>query len=288
MPLFSSIAFGILQIGFIASGILVARRGIWFKPGMLLGILLAVVVMWTLVTTIRSYFVDSVVWFVGSFVATKICLGKERGFVKPRIIILSIVAFVTLSGLAIISQSFRMGDYHFELVGAAAAHMRPWAASFVSGFSCWYDELLRNPDAGAATGVLQGILAALGIVKHAAFDRSETMIQIGGGATTNAITIFKAVITEWGTLGGMVFTFAAGYLSQVVYDNCRRGSLMGLASYSVATAAILWAPDAWFFKYGSRVAAALLFFCLILGGRILIDLVTVPKRPDSLKAVLAE
>lgn len=272
MPTFSSIAFAVVQVGFMCSGFFVAMRGFRVKPVALLVALLGVVALWTVVTTIRSYFVASVIWFISSYVAAKILARQEQGLINPRIVLGSMLGVTGLVALVIVSQSYRMGDYHFKLVGAAAAHLRPWVAAYIPGFSCWYDEMVRNPggDMGG-TSIFRGLLAAMGIVSYEPFNRATTLIPVGAGQTTNAITIFNTIVGDFGLIGGMLFTFVSGYLSQTAYELCRRGSLVGLATYSAVVAAILWSPNAWFFKYGSRMFASALLLFLLIAIKFVID-----------------
>jgi|SRR6185437_6429475 len=274
LPVSASIAFAFLQMAFLLNGVRMASRNTSLVLNVgLLGLLFAITTLWTVATTSRGYFLVGILWFLGSYIATKILIGEESNFIRPKVVLLTAGTAIALILVIVVFQSFRMGDYRLELFQRALAHMRPWIAGYITGFSVWYRDVWSS---GADQGgsIFEGLFKAVGIVQQQSFNRMATQLDIGDGDSTNALTVAKMFIADFGLIGGILFAGIVGYASQLVYQACRQGWAIGWLLQPGVVVTILWSPNFWFMGYGSRVLALILFVGLgalivsrpVLGG----------------------
>lgn len=264
VPTSASICEAFLQMGFAVCGVAVAaRRFMKWQTGGLFALLIFVAMLWTAITTIRSYVLIPVLWYFGGFITTKVFLHAEGTVLNRRVI----VAFCVVMPLALLTiivvQSIRMGDYRLQLLSAAAHHMRPWFGGAIPGFCVWYFNSSLNQTV-AGPSIFAGIEKTFGIAQQTGYVNLATELDIGSGDTTNAETAIKVFVENFGAPGAMLAAATFGFLVQRLYELARSRYLVGLGLLPIMMATVLYSPNYWFLGYGSRILAGILFFALVL------------------------
>jgi len=259
IPFFAKIAFMFLQFGVILSGFSCASQS-GRKKYTWTVLLFFTAILWTLITTQRSYFVACAVWWVGAYLTAKVYVGEERRVLKPRVILAVLAAAIVLPIMIVSVRSIRTGNSLSSNLGQAFESSRAWFAGYIPGFSAWYTHWNHQLDFGGS--LFGGIVSILSLGQVGDSGASEAgFYAIGAGATTNALTLLRFVIGSFGVIGGALLLILFAFLARYTYDRCRAGSLTAAAMLPAIFVTIIWSPNSWFFGYGSRLIAVLL--CLI-------------------------
>lgn len=253
IPLITKIFNAIFQSGFI---IYFFYRGAGWRPSGYAALYPIIAFLTALsfsaITTVRIFFLVPAILSVASFLAGAAYNAREQELFRPRYVIAAISILFSLLFLTILFQTVRLGDRTYGLE-YTLNHMRPWVAGYIPAFGLWLSEPSQSNTFGQL--FLRGILAPMGLAQGEGLTERLELISLGNGQTTNASTLFRVVVGDWGKLGAVLFTALLGVISGICYRATKNGSPLGATFLVGVIAAILWSPNYWFFGYGSRVLA---------------------------------
>jgi oligosaccharide repeat unit polymerase len=220
-------------------------------------------------TGVRSYALIALLLAGSAYLAMKACL-TGADFRIPRRLFIS--GFATVSMLAlwsVVIQSGRRRDYSFDRLGDTLDYLRTWVAGYMPALSQWISAGglqgdLLSLDRFAGSHLLRGGLAPLGLASGQGFDEVVEVVAIGNGATSNAMTIFRVLLQDFGYPGTIIATLVLGFIAQRVYSRVGKGSIVLVVPLAGFYAAILFSVNYWFFGYGSRVVGVALAFAVVL------------------------
>jgi oligosaccharide repeat unit polymerase len=261
------IAFSASQAGLIIVGTFAAmgrypRR----KRVFLTTVAAAPLIVFTVVSTIRSALFMAVLLLVVGSISGLTALGRERTLfsTKRMVGVTSLVA--TMALVMFFFQSIRMGDLTFSRSAKTLEHLRIWIAGYIPALNSWlwgaWDHRLTF---GASSfrflkAMIQGNTSYL-----ATF---QSNMYIGNHVYGNASTMLRTNINDFGLIGCGVFMFFWGAISRFLVSKTRQGSAIFALLFTCDLAAIVWSPNAWFFMYGSRLMAPALAIGYVLMRRI--------------------
>jgi oligosaccharide repeat unit polymerase len=220
-------------------------------------------------TGVRSYLLVALLLAASAYFAMKACLTGADFRIPRRLYISGFVAFSMLAIWSVVIQSGRRRDYSFARVSETLDYLRGWVAGFMPALSQWISAGglqgdLLSLDRFAGSHLLRGVLAPLGFESGQGFDEVVSAVVIGDGASSNAMTIFRVFLQDFGYTGTIIVTFFVGFISQHVYNRVGKGSFGLVVPLTGFYAAILFSVNYWFFAYGSRVLGISLAFVVVL------------------------
>jgi oligosaccharide repeat unit polymerase len=258
----ANFSFSALQLGFLFNGVFIAINGLKNKISISCFCLLFLTsLLWTSVTTTRSYFVVSMVWWLAAYYATKIAINEEKQLFNAKTIIRASFSITAVVILIIFVQSMRLGNLSFQQIDETLQHMRPWVAGYIPGFSVWVEEDWSG-DFMYGVNFIRPIAKIFGITLDESDAGSVIPVDIGNMQQSNALTIYRVLFYDFGFFGSLVFTFLLGFCSQLSYRLCKAGSYIGWALLISCTTMIIWAPNFWFYNYGSRILVLILIILI--------------------------
>jgi oligosaccharide repeat unit polymerase len=219
-------------------------------------------------TGVRNYLFVAILVLISAHLAAKIYLNgasykpSGRAFIVGGAMVLGFLAWV------VVVQSARRGDYSFEQVAATLDYLRAWFAGYVPALSQWtatldlYGNLADNSI--PAANLLRGILGPLGLASGEGFDTTTATVDIGNGATSNAMTVFRWLLPDFGFAGSLLACAVAGLVSQTVYQRVLAGSTFFLVPLAASYAVIIYSFNGWFFTYGSRLLGVALALIIVV------------------------
>lgn len=237
---------------------------------------------YTLITTKRSEFLVAVTLFLGAYLAASyLRRGTVRRLMDAKLLFKFATAgfFVVLVVIGVHIIRITGGTANTEQISSALEHMRPWVAGYLPALSVWYE---YGWDGVLTWGgsILRGPLSNLGLVSGAGLSDRAEALMIGNGQTSNAGTIFKIVVRDWGPYGALLFSLYLGAVAAWCSRMTERASLVGAAVFCVIFSIIFWSPNSWFLGYGSRIFAFALALAIlpVFFRRVSKSAPTVPKR----------
>lgn len=273
--LISKISSSFFQSACILAGLYIAGFGRLTKikwhvvliavlPGLLL----------TLVTTQRSPLIISLVWLFSGFIAATIILGRERRLFDIRYLVSILFAVFGVAVAVVLIQSVRGGELSSVALSESLQHLRPWAAGYIAAFSNWVSGYWSEAPLHGQT-LMRGVLNSLGVGDGVGISTRMAAVQIGNQQTSNAMTVARHFVMDFGMAGALVGAMVWGMLSAILYGWTRSGSRLAMVLLSANLSAIVWSPNSWFLGYGSRilavfVAIAALYFTEVVRRRRLL------------------
>ncbi|WP_454170157.1 hypothetical protein [Microbacterium paulum] len=252
VSLIVSLSFAAFQVATALSGIRTAlkptRGTAWavvliFLTGLL----------WSSITTQRSYILVVVTWFVSGYIAALVWKGR-RTLPARSLLMGGILGGVTLF-LIIFLRAIRTSGANAALSEQTLAPTRLWLAGYIPTFSAY----MKRADATEPSfGLLNGVIALVRPLfgGTSADDGGESgMFYIGAGMTSNAGTSMMRMVGTGGAIWGMLTVLVLGLLCHLVYLRAARGGAIAAAGYIAVIALTMWSTNAWFLGYGRRVLA---------------------------------
>ncbi len=256
------LGFAALQLGFVLAGFELSelRR---FRGRQLVRYLalIGTALLFTLLSTQRSFLLVPIVWTVAAWNAGLLATGR-RLRLSPKIVARVSVAIVVLIGGAVLMRAIRTGSSAAE--AAEASEYRTWVAGYLPGLEAWYSEWDNEPTLGTELSI--GLRALVGTVDDP--DSDDNLVRLANGDTTNALTLLRFLIADIGVAGSALALGAAGFVTDRM---ARRVAISPVANLSLVVgslAAILWSPNSWFFGYGGRL---LVLAAVALVSRSILD-----------------
>ncbi|AYE85109.1 O-antigen polymerase [Sulfitobacter sp. D7] len=228
-------------------------------------------ILFSAVGSVRSLLLVPIVVGFFSFYVGCILNGRTHILRRKRTIF-GIIALVCGFGFwVIVVQSARMGDLGFERVGATLEHMRPWFAGYVPALSVWFEDFYQYTDLTWGTSFFRAIFGPLGLVSGEGFSDRIDAVGIGNWQTSNAMTIFRIFLQDFGPFGAAVFCILLGFLGELSYYKARRTGGVWIVFLIVVYCSVFFSINFWFFFYGARVFG-------MIGALLVMAVVTMQAR----------
>ncbi len=263
-PTAITVASAFLTCASVLSGVecALAHRGWWKVPSALVVAVLTFAFITSATTGIRNHLLVSILIFATACLAAKVLTTGGRVRISGRAYVIGAVVGGVFLAWVVIVQSARRGDFSFARVGATLDFLRSWFAGYLPALAQWSSD--TDPQAGIpGLNLLRGILTPLGVVEGEGFSEQIPVVSIGNGATSNAMTIFRVLLLDFGYVGSIVVCAVAGFISQRVYTRVVNGSINSIVLLAAVYAAAFYSINYWFFAYGSRIGGVVLAFVVI-------------------------
>lgn len=232
------------------------------KERFLVAVPLLTSVLLALLTTARTPFLLSAIFFVSAMVAANLFVSRlsdrSRYVLTPRVRRLSIqiVGIVSLAFVLVGMLRIRSGNSLELLLNKLSSYFVG-----VAGLSIWM-ERTSHGSYGMGASSFAGIFEALGLSSRIAGLTDEFYRTITG-AFSNLYTAFRWIIEDFGIMGSFALMLALGLFGGAVWSRAREGSKVAAAVHAVSLSAWSWSYVAVIFSYNSLVAASLLFIVVI-------------------------
>ena len=219
-------------------------------------------------TGVRSYLLMAILILISSHLATKLYMNGVAFRFRARALMTSGALVFAFLVWVVIVQSARRGDFSFAQVAATLDYLRAWFAGYIPALSQWTAtfDLYGSPSDNPlpAENLLRGVLGPLGFVSGEGIDSVTAAVDIGSGAFSNAMTVFRPLLSDFGFAGSIVACAIAGLLSQTAYRRVSSGSVALLVPLIACYAAIIYSFNGWFFAYGSRLVGVALALVIVV------------------------
>lgn len=258
----AKVGFALLQVGFALAGVrlrLRIDRSTWVA----VAVLLVNALLWSSLTTQRSYLLVPIVWLVGGYIGAAV--ASQREAINARLVLFTAAGIAVLAVAVVFLRSIRLGGSGASLSGGAFASAQVWIAGYIPTFSAWH---ASAGDLGASfnpSNLLLGLTALVGAGGSSASGSDTSAYEsIGAGATSNAPTLMKTVFLVGGTGWAIIIVVLLGAIAQVSYLFAQRQNRVAAAIYVGMVAMIFWSTNGWFFGYGGRVMALVLLLLSVI------------------------
>ena len=245
--------------------------------------LIVAALVFSAAANVRSLLLVPIIVGFFSFYTGCIVNSRKHLLTAPRTLAGTLVGVIGFGAWIIVVQSARMGDVGFSRISDTLDHMRPWFGGYVSALSAWYELQSGQFDLTWGASFFRAVLGPLGIVSGEGFDERLSEVSIGNWQSSNAMTLFRVLILDFGPAGSVLFCLVMGYLGELSYTRAitRRGGWIALliAFYC----AVFYSINYWFFSYGARVfglflAILILHFVSMRARSIKFVVKTAPSR----------
>ena len=220
--------------------------------------------LFSAVCNVRSLLLVPII--IGFFSFYVGCILNDRTYLLRRKrtlfgILLSVLAF----GIwIVVIQSARLGDVEFSRLDATLEHMRPWLAGYVPALSVWFEGPYQNSDLTWGKTFFRAILAPLGLVSGEGFSDRIDAVDIGNWQTSNAMTIFRVFLQDFGIFGTLVFCFVLGFVGDMSYYKAIQSGGVWIVLLIIVYCSVFFSVNFWFFFYGARVFGVLLALLIMM------------------------
>jgi hypothetical protein len=190
-------------------------------------------------------------YWVGAYLTTSALVVDDSRIFTPRGLLRTLaLTCVLFLGFSIVTQGIRSGQSMPE----------GWRGAFADGFDypaamgIWMDQ--RGFVGGGFTAGARTFARVAGVVGITASPLPSIQVEF---TTSNIYTVFRDVIEDFGTIGGLVFFASLGWLGRVLFTRARAGRLAVLAPLAALYGFLLTTPADSIFFYTVSIAALVVF-----------------------------
>lgn len=263
IPFAGKLCFSALQLASLLSGarfVLSAnQRHVWE-----LASLAGAALLWSLVTTQRSYLLVPAIWWLSGLLAAYAYGGAQRRPLRFRSLALGAFGTLGFGAVVLVLRLVRTGSVETGSSSGLLESSRPWLAGYIPAFSSSVSGDASSDQPPSLSALLLGVRALLG---QGSDELSGGYAYIGNGDFSNAATALRFFVLAGGLVGGGILLVLVGCASQVAYRRARAGSELGAVAYASIAAGILWSPNSWFYGYGGRLLVVIVAVGLVVLGR---------------------
>jgi oligosaccharide repeat unit polymerase len=209
-------------------------------------------------TGVRSYLLVAGLLFATSFVSVRVHLFDGRSAMGKSGLLAGVLAAGTFTWWVVFVQAARLRLSPTGNIGAVLAHLRPWVAGYLPALSVWYQTSFPETPRTHGGLLVRGLVSPLGIGSGAGFNERIAAVNLGDGSTSNAMTIFRVLWTDFGVFGGILLCFALGIACQSVYDRCRSHGGPWVVANAASLSVVAFSVNYYFLAYGSRVLGVMI------------------------------
>jgi oligosaccharide repeat unit polymerase len=208
-------------------------------------------ILTTASTSVRSSTLMPIIFIVSGYIAGQVLTQRHRNLLTVRNVARVTIFVLLFSIFVVFFQMIRLGTVGTYVIASTLNHLRPWVAGYLPAFSGWYN---RSWDGSLALGLntFHGVANAFG-VEGEGISQYLTGWYIGNGQSSNAATVIRVFVADFGIVGSLIFCFAWGAASAWLSRSTARLSNVALPLLAVNIATIIWSPDGWLLGYGSRL-----------------------------------
>ena len=191
----------------------------------------------TMITNAKMGFIAATfLWIVG-FVAAHICKGDVKDLFAPKRIIITLLFVVIFFLILFLSFCFRYGSFDSNTIEMVKMKMTVYGLGQIQAFSVWISDFYpHNMDVAFGKYTFIGIASKLGLV-----NRIQGMYELIPGVDTNVFTAYRAIVTDFGLLGGLAAMFLTGFISGTSFSTFKEnGNILFLT---------IWCSIFYFFLY---------------------------------------
>lgn len=258
-PVGISLATLLLLCGAVLAGIeaSIVRRKARRNAAAALASVALLATLLSLSTGVRSYLVLATCMYLGSYLTARVAASGPNLRVPGTVYIAGLVVVGMLLVWTVVVQSARRGDLTFAGISDTLDYLRAWFAGYIPALSQW---LSTEPAVGTGLGTNlgRGVIGPLGMSQGEGVSSPLAAVAIGNGASSNAMTVFRVLIADFGYAGSIVACAVGGFLAERIWHRVSLGSVGWIAPLAAIYAAVLYSFNYWFFAYGSRIAAVAL------------------------------
>lgn len=219
------------------------------------------------ITTSRSVFLYGVIIFAATlyFAAVRHTKNFTKYFSIKNIsfgILLLFVVFSLFVGSQVARKGISIGEA--GVLKPIITSLRVWFAGNLSGLSIWFDKVYSPQPLAWGTFTFGGLTELLGF-NYRKSGVYETCFDVSGNFEyTNIYTLFRFLIDDFGFMGSLLFTLAAGFVCQVFLVKSLSGNLKTIILGSLVFSLFLYSFISSVLAYNSIVFAYIMYFFLIL------------------------
>ncbi len=230
-----------------------------------LALLLGVGLLSTAMTTTRSAFFMVLLNYLCGCAAGAVFCRVDGHLRASRTVTIALLFSPLLVAVLVIPALIRWRSDTAEM-GEAVDKLRIWGGGYISAFCVWYDDYYAVRPEAYRNAMLLPCQVQLGLSDTSSVEELTEPYSLGYRShQSNAATIFKALIGQFGTMGAIVVMGIMGFVSAITYKASRCGNVLAAGILSVIYAIVLFSGNGFFFHIGRRTFPAVVFiaYCII-------------------------
>lgn len=181
----------------------------------------------------KSGFISNIILWFSGWCISRIWLTGGLPRITPKMLILALTGFLVFSIIMILVMVLRTGDFSSEMFLNRIDEFFVYAFGGTAGFDYWFTNGtdLNNYDMGANT--------YMSISKYIGYSKLDNYENFFKGLG-NIYTAFRGVIMDFGKVGGLIFCFLRGFVSQITFNSVAAGDSYPFLSMSVLMCMYFW------------------------------------------------
>ena len=259
LPLTANLGYSFLLIASYFSVMRAVVSGRKKTGYFLLVLTLATSLLWTFTTTTRIYFGMVLLWSFCTFLSARVLIKKPIDMLEKNVARLTVTVLIPFIFFILFVQGVRLNNGFFGGFAEAFDHMRPWFGGTIPAFCAWFD-LSWDDEHTYGTYLFRALFKIVGFETQDKFEN----YSIGNGDLSNATTMLRGAVQDFGIIGGALFVAIMGFFSIKAYKDTLSGSPFAGVFLLMFFVISLFAPNNFAFLYGSRIYALVMIYAAIV------------------------
>ena len=176
----------------------------------------------------KAGFLASMILWVSSFLTAYFYIHKQAPVVNIRKLAFYAIMIILIVGLLLFTMMLRIGHVDAATFEIVRNKFMVYAFGEIQAFDCWFSTSRTNLEYSAGVQTFMAVFNTLGIVK-----REQGVYDFMPGVISNVYTVFRGIIEDFGTVGGLVFVAICGSLAGYYFEKIKYSIKLPVVSCSV-------------------------------------------------------
>lgn len=156
----------------------------------------------------KAGFLASLILWFSSYSIAFFYIYKTSPKVDFRKLIICVLIVMMIIGVLIFSMMLRIGNVDINTLNIVKEKFMVYAFGEIQAFDCWFSTQRTKSEISGGIHTFMAIFNTLGIVK-----REQGVYSLIPNAVGNVYTLFRGIIEDFGTVGGLIFIGMTGCMS---------------------------------------------------------------------------
>lgn len=173
----------------------------------------------TLTNNTKAGMIGSFLLFFSSFFIGYYCKHGEWFKIRFKNIVWGIVGFLVFLGSMLFSMVLRMGSVNLSTFSIALQKVIIYAFGNIQSFDIWFSRYYGDESNFYGMMTFLGIADTFGLM-----ERVQGVYVALLDTSSNVFTVFRGIVSDFGMLGGIIFTAFLGFLFRISVNSIHKSN----------------------------------------------------------------
>lgn len=183
----------------------------------------------------KSGFISCIILWLAGWCISYLFINGKLPKIKGKYIILGITLLIGIFGILYLVMLIRVGDFSSPMRKIISNKFMVYALGHIVNFDYWFSHIKINDSIEFGINTYMAIFKTLGLV-----ERVQGVYPVILRGFGNVFSAFRGVIADFGIIGGLIYCFLRGIITQYCFEKVSSGNIKSSISSTLLVCSYFW------------------------------------------------